>query len=297
VENLEIKTHRKNLKMAEEKKVPPANEADKGTQQDPVSGDAGQSDEKATEASYQLPEKFKGKSPDEIAKAYVELEGKLGEQSKTVEEAKKAQEQVDTLLRAIWSDPDLYRKVEDGVRKYTSGESLPESRTPDIKDKNDEGAKKSESDPNVSEIRAAQENQILEKFFTDYGYKGQEEKAKKESYNRLALALANLRDPGGKKPIRQVLSEIPLSQLPQFLENAHFIANKGQIVDQAKRSALASKEENEAATIGSFASSGKKSEGVTLSNREREVARKMGISEEAYAKRRAQINAEQNFGN
>lgn len=278
----------------DDKQIPPASEADKG-KTDPSSGEGGQSKEQPTEAHYQLPEKFKGKSPDDIAKAYIELEGKLGEQSKTVEEAKKAQEQVDTLLRAIWSDPDLYRKVEDGVRKFVSGGSLPESRTPDVNGKSDEGAKKSESDPQVSELRVAQENQILDKFFTEYGYKNLSEKERKESYNRLALSLANLRDPGGKKPIKQVLSEIPLSQLPNFLDNAHFIANKGQIVDQAKRSALASKEENDAATIGSFAaSSGQKGDGVTLSNRERETARKMGISEEAYAKRKVQIRSEAN---
>jgi len=40
------------------------------------------------------------------------------------------------------------------------------------------------------------------------------------------------------------------------------------------------------------ASSGKKEGGVTLSNREREVAQKMGISEEAYTKRKAQIEKE-----
>ena len=109
------------------------------------------------------------------------------------------------------------------------------------------------------------------------------------------MALADMVDPGGKKPIKQILAEIPLSRLPRYLENAHFIANREQVVAQAKRSALLNQQTNEDASIGSFsASSGKAELGVTLSNREREIARKQGISEEDYAKNKAKIQKEAN---
>src|SRR3990167_8425854 len=103
-----------------------------------------------SEALLQLPEKFKGKTPEQIAEAYVELERKIGEQSSTVEEAKKLREQTDTLVRAIWSDPDLYRQVEAGVKKFTNGESLPE-RDP----KKGDAAPKSEVNPIISDLRTA----------------------------------------------------------------------------------------------------------------------------------------------
>jgi len=237
-----------------------------------------------SEAPLQLPEKFKGKTPEQIAKAYIELESKLGEQSQTVEEAKKLREQTDTLVRAIWSDPDLYRQVEAGVKKFTSGESLP-GRDP----KKGDAAPKSEVNPIVSDLRTAEENRVLNDFFSKYGYNKLDEKSRKDSYAKLSTTVAELVDPSGKRSIKDIFASIPVTRLRAYLENAHFIANKDQIVQQARISGSLAREENESGAIGSFAaSSGKSDEGVTLTSREREVAQKMGISEEKYAKRKAE---------
>ena len=267
---------------------------DKELKTDPdISGGAGESGTKPTEAPLNLPEKFNGKSAEEIAKSYIELEKKLGDQSNTIEEGKKFQAQMDTVLQAIWADPDLYRKVENGVKKFTSGETIPETRKVEEPKKGDEEPKGAEVNPQISDLRVAQENQILKDFQSKYGYSNLSDKERKDSFTRLALALAELVDPSGSKPIKKILSEIPLAKLPRYLENAHFIANKEQVVAQAKRSALLSQQENEAGSIGSFAaSSGKTEPSVTLTSREREVAQKMGISEEAYAKRKGQIQSE-----
>ncbi|MFA6069758.1 MAG: hypothetical protein WC810_14340 [Janthinobacterium sp.] len=268
--------------------TPPAN-ADKGSDNPPAGSDAGQGSNAEAPIS-QLPEKFKGKSGEEIAKAYLELESKMGEQSKTVEEASRLKDQTDTLLRAIWSDPDLYRQVEAGVKKYASGESLPSRDIPKGSDKaGGEGAKDEKNDhaPQIKDLRMAEENRVLDDFFTKYGYKGLTEKDRKESYQRLVVSLAETYDPGGKKPIQQILSEIPLAKLPRYLENAHFLGNKDQIIDRAKRSALISTEENNAASIGSFSSgSPDRSSTVTLTQKEREIAGKLGISEDKYLKRK-----------
>jgi hypothetical protein len=256
--------------------TPPA-DADKGKQPDSGAG--------APAAPLQLPEKFKGQTPEQIAKAYVELEKKMGEQSTTVEEAKKLKEQTDTLIKAIWNDPDLYRQVEDGVKKYINGESLP-SRDANPK-KGDEPPKGVQVDPTISDLRVSEENRVLNDFFAKYGYNKLDEKTRKDSYAKLSLAVAELVDPNGKKSIRDVFASIPVSKLSRYLEHAHFIANKDSIIEQAKNSARLSEQENRDGAIGSFAaSSGKSDSGVKLTNREREVAQKMGISEENYLKRK-----------
>ena len=273
--------------MLDENKAPA--EADKAIDKSPASGEAGQ-DNKNPEAPYKLPEKFKGKSHEEIANAYVELEKKMGDQSITISEAKKLQEQTDTLLKAIWSDPDLYRQVEAGVKKYATGDTLPDKRTPN---KGDEEAKEQEVDSVIKDVRVAQETQILNKFATDFGYNNLSQEERKAAYNRLTVSLAELVDPNGKKPVAQILKEIPLSRLPKFLENAHFMANKESMIQNARRSGSISNKENEMATIGGFpASNGKRESSVTLTNREREIAQKQGISEEKYLKRKEQIASE-----
>jgi len=261
--------------MTDEKNAPAIN-ADKAEGK-PV-GEADKS-----QAPLQLPEKFKGKTPEQIAEAYIDLEKKMGEQSNTVAEAKKLQEQTDTLVRAIWSDPDLYRQVEAGVKKFTGGESLPNREA----SKKGDDAPKDEVNPIVSDLRTAEENRVLNDFFDKFGYRNLDEKSRKDSYAKLSTTVAELVDPSGKKSIKDIFASIPVTKLRAYLENAHFIANREKIIEQAKTSGSLAREENDAGAIGSFAaSSGKDKSSVTLTNREREVAQKMGISEEKYAKRK-----------
>ena len=273
--------------MDENKTPPVAPGSDKG-QNPQNSGGSGQGN-KAPEAPYNLPEKFKGKSPDEIAQAYVELEKKLGEQSSTIEEANRLKEQTSTLISAIYADPDTYKVVEQSIKRYASGEAIPE-RKKHQKTKGDEAPKAEKVDPIVSDLRTNEENRVLNEFFTKYGYTTLDEKTRKDAYAKIATTLAEIVDPGGKRPLKDIMSSIPVAKLGRYLENAHFIANKDSILRQAKDSAVISQSENESGAIGSFASSSKSREpSVTLTNQEREVARKMGISEEKYVKRKAQI--------
>lgn len=283
-----------NGKMSDTTTPPADNQVDKGEQTPPADGgQAGQGNQNP-QAPYNLPEKFKGKSTDEIVKAYVEAERKLGDMSTTVAEAKKLKEQTEVLLSAVWSDPDLYRQVENGIRKYMNGGKLPEVPRGDKPDeKGDEGADKTEVDPTVMDLKTSEENRVLNDFFSKYGYKNLDEKSRKDAYARLTMAIAEMVDPGGNKPIAQILKEIPTSRLSRYLENAHFLANKDQLLDNAKKSALLDQRSNDSATIGSFAtSSAQPTQGVELTARERQIAQKMGISEEQYAKRKAQISSE-----
>lgn len=264
--------------MADEPNAPVV--TDKANEPAPVA-DTGQ-------ANAQEAARLRFKSQQEAEKSYQELERKFGEHSKEVEEARKLRDQTDTLLRAIWADPDLYRQVEQGIQKYAKGEVIPDERKPVPQKEQPKDA--IQTDPAISDMKKSQENKILDDFFTRYGYKELGEQEKKDAYAKLSLSLAEIVDPAGNRPIKEVLESIPLSKLPRFLENAHRIANYDMAINQAKQSALGSRE-NDEAVIGSFSSSASKSRAnqVTLTNRERETARKMGISEDDYLKQKAEI--------
>jgi len=273
-------------------KVSPSVSEDKEQIKD--SGVSGEPEAKvSTEAPLNLPEKLKGKSGDEITKMYLELERKAGEQSASVSEAKQLKEQMDVMLRAVWSDPELYRQVEHGINKYLSGEGVPDTRGKTKRPVGDEEAKGTEVSPEVADLRKATENRILDEFRHEYGYDTLSGKDNQEKFTKTAVVLAEILDPSGKKSVPQIVKGIPLNQLPKYLRYAHRIAHFDNIGEQAKRSALASQEENKAASIGSFAASSGKTKGaIQLSDHERKVARKMGIPEEEYAKQKGIIEEE-----
>ena len=264
--------------MAEEAKSPVPPEDKTGPA--PEAPASGQAETKQQEAPSELPEKFKDKSPQEIAKMYVELEGKIGDQSKEVGDLRDYQRKMDSVLQAIWSDPNIYNQVDLQIKKI-SGVELPETKPPDekkIPDKPEE--KKAELPQPDLDTRKALESQIINDFFRRYGIDQLEPEKRREAQVKLGTALAEMHDPGGKKPYPQIMSEISLQKLPRFLENAYLIANKDSLTSQAAG-------KTDEGAIGSIPSSASTTaESLTLSPAEREVAKKQGISEEKYLQRK-----------
>ena len=102
---------------------------------------------------------------------------------------------------------------------------------------------------------------------------------------KVSSELAEMLDPGGKKTIAQVISETSLSRLPKMLENAYFLAHKDSLVDKGKI-------DPDYASIGSIAtsSSGKSDPINSLTDRERQIAEKLGVKPEKYLERKKEIN-------
>lgn len=255
--------------------------------QAPDNGSSGKADDKSTQAPLNLPEKLKGKTAEQIAEMYVEAEKKIGEQSTTVAEARKIREDNEVMLRAIWSDPETLKKVEGAIKTYVSGKSG--EPDPEERKKGADEKDKPSVPPEVAEVRMAQETQIMNEFYSKYGYDKLEGDEKASKFKELGSALAEIVDPGGKKPVRQILSEISLSRLPKFLEYAHFISRRKDYEDRIKSSL--SEEENRGGEFGTFSSSSVRGGGqtVTLTKKERETAKNMGVSEEEYLKQKVKI--------
>ena len=221
---------------------------------------------------------------------YVSLEKKMGEQSSEMNESRKFRTQMDTVLQAIWSDQDVYDKLDSKI-KQMKGVQTPEETQVAL---NGETPVTQTQQPTVDhEARRALEGQIISEFERKYGLNNLEADKKKEMHVKVGNALADLADPKGNKTYQEVISAISLEKLPSFLENAYFIANKSELVESAKLEGLINRREMDGAAIGSIPSSKGGSSDNVLTPRERETAKSMKIPEDKYLEKKKQILAEQ----
>ncbi len=113
--------------MAEETVTTSDPQGQSSESKDPQGDTGGQSTTVSTQTQTQdvdnIPEKFKGKSASEIAKAYVEAEKKLGEHSRKVSEVRGQLDQWEKLGKILEANPELYKQVESEIGKY-SGEKV-----------------------------------------------------------------------------------------------------------------------------------------------------------------------------
>lgn len=253
--------------MAEETTQDPQGES---ANPDPSQGDDGKSSKPETPSQDDLPEKFKGKSASDIAKSYIELEKKLGKRSEDDTKVRSQLQQWEKLGQVLESDPELYKQVEAAITRLSGKKS----ETTIV-----------EKDPEVKDIRITQENTIIGDFEKDFGISSLKSDKRKELHEKIAGELADMLDPGGKKSTREVIDTIPLPRLRNYLEKAYKLATSGDREERARLEALVQQRQNREASFGTFPSSSVGSQGQ-LSEDERKVAKKMGISEEAYLKQK-----------
>lgn len=250
----------------------------------PEVSDQGKSEDKAEALSQELPENLKGKSPEEITGMYRNLEKKLGEQSGEVAEARKTQEKMNTVLQAIWRNPDLYRGVEREIQAMASGQAVLTDRQPKGRE---EEAGKTKEDSKDADIRRHLENQAIADFQTKFGIDKLSVGERQELMNKVSTAWANMLDPRGRKTKQELLSSVELDILPSQLENAYWLTQKDALLDKGKLPG------QDYASWGSVpSSSGRKDEGVELTAQERQIAEKLGIEPDKYLKRKQQISSE-----
>jgi hypothetical protein len=244
-------------------------------QSDPASSSSGESQMKSTVSPSMdsLPEKLKNKSPQEIAEMYVNLEKTVGTQSKEVSEVRKMKQDMEIVLKAIYQDPELYRKVERNIQKMTSGDSS-------LQDENGSrrgNGEAKDSDQGDDDIRASQQNIVIGEFEKKFKLTDLSKEKRQELNQKIALELQEIVDPGGNKPLNKVLKSVRLDQLPKLLEKAYYLAHKDSLFDKGSSA-------QDLASIGSMSSSSGKSDNkLGLTEREVDVARKLGISPEKYA--------------
>ena len=230
----------------------------------PATGQAGQA-LKSDQVQDQLPEKFKGKSAEEIAKSYIELEKKLGDNSKEVNATRQELEQWKVLGQVINSDPTLYKLIEDKVTHINNTK-------PD--------------QPKRDDTRVAVINQTINGFEQKYGLDQLQGERKAEVQARIGKEMAEMLDPKGTKSVAQIIESIPADRLPIYLEKAYRLATIGDREETARIKGLMEANQNSQAAFGNSQSSGVKEDKVSLTPDEQKVARKLKITEEQYVKQK-----------
>lgn len=224
----------------------------------------------------QLPEKFKGKTAAEIAKSYVELEGKLGEHSKEIETARKENKELKALGWLIGQNPDLKKAVEAEIDRL-EGKQTPKS---------------GEEPKKPDDTRAAVTGQLIGKFEEDHGLTLIPKEKKVELDRAIGRELVDMLDLTGTKTPSQVIAELPVDRLPIYLKKAYVLATAGDTEERTRSKEFIEARRNQAAVIGSMPSSGVNSGGDELTPGEKESARRMNISEEDWKKQKKEMAQE-----
>lgn len=235
---------------------------------------SGQQDGQAQQNTEDIPEKFRGKSVAEVAKSYSELEKQLGKQGTSLKDYEKKLADWEAFGQFLESNPALFKQVEDEIKRASAT-----NRPSDTKD----------ADPGRDDTRAATVKIITDNFEKRYGLDQLPVEKRTEVTQAIATELAEMLDPGGKKPTREVLQNIPLDRLDKYLDKAYRLATVGDAAEKARAEAYLTARQNNEASFGNIPSSSANGQKGSLTEDEKKVARRMGISEEAYLKQKEAI--------
>lgn len=252
----------------------------------PADTDAGQAGEGDAHSKDQLPEQYRGKTAEQLAKMHMEAEKKMGEQSAEVAEARKkvdealklqtdaakARETLQELTSLIYDDPEHIKAVEGWYAKKT-GKS---DQKPGDKTTSTDGSSPSPS-PVQDDTRGALQDQIFDEFYAKTGIDKLPAKEKQEALQKVSSEFADLFDPTGKMSISQIVAQRPLKSLRRDLNNAYKLADIGE-----SPQSNAAQHENDQAAIGSLSGKIIREDEVTLTPAEEEMAKNLGISPEKY---------------
>ncbi len=266
----------------------------------PVNTDAGQADQgDAHSKSFQLPEQYKGKTAEELAKMHMEAEKKMGEQSQEVAEARKkvddalklqtdavqARQTLQELTELIYADPERIKAVEAWYTKKT-GKSVDQKPNGQASP-SDGSASLSQTSPQVEDTRRALQDQIFDEFYGKHGIDKLPLKEKQEALQKISSEFADLFDSTGRMSISQIVSQRPLVSLRKDLEKAYRLSS----INESSQGVDA-QNENDQAAIGSLAGKTIREDQMKLTVAEEEMAKKLGISPEKYLERKKEIAKE-----
>jgi len=204
----------------------------------------------------------KYKTQDELVEAYKELDKKLGEQGDELRQSREFAQVVQPLLDEIRSDPELFKQLDEKLRKRDQPTESAQDET-----------KKDEKATAQDESRQAVSDLILAKFEEKHGINRLPTEDRTKMRNRIGDIIFELT---GK-----TLNGVDLRRLDGVLENAYILANKDSLIDKSKLEALSPAKEVDEAGFPSVPSSPGKAETV-LTSEEADIAGKIGLTREQY---------------
>jgi hypothetical protein len=215
-------------------------------------------------SDFEVPEKFKGKSAEEIAKSYVELEKKLNE-PKTDEEKQNALNELKywrELGTFIENDPEAIKTLENSIKRQRGIADTPA--------------------PQEDDTKIALRDDKISAFEKQFGIDSLPAEKKADLHKRIGNQVALLVDPTGKTTYIDAVKNIPVSQLNNYLSMAYKVATVDDAEERGRTKALIEARQNKEGTMESMPSTSGNTDTINLTPEQRAVAQKLGIPEEKY---------------
>lgn len=201
----------------------------------------------------------KYKTPEELAKAYKDMETKFGQNSEEVRKAREFAEVINPLLEEIRNDPEIFNKLDEKLRKKGQPNTTP--NTP------------ADTKQQSEEMRVVAQQILLDKFEQKRGIDKLTADEQKTMRNKIGETIVKLTGTD--------MNHVDLRRLNDVLDNAFILANQDTLVDKSKLEAMTSARENDDGSMPSIPTSPGKN-GDTLTSEEARVADRLGLSREQY---------------
>jgi len=234
----------------------------------------------------------KAGSPNPTESQIAEMAKKIGRLEAMEAEYKTYREKTEPVLETVWGDQEVFNTVNKAYLKKIGKD--PDAETPGEDKKPIPDPKINHLESKTVETRNFAISTIVDNFNKEKGINNMTNEEKKEINTKIASALGEMLDPKGNKTLPQIMEDVDITKLPKFLENAYYLATKDDQIRAAETSGRKKAEEELTGVIGSIPSGSVQTDTMTLTAREKEVARKMGVSEEAYLKSKKDIASRDN---
>lgn len=197
-------------------------------------------------------------SPEDLAKAYKELETKLGEQGEEIRSVREFMSVAEPVFDVIKKDEKLSKAIENKLSKS------------DDDDSNKTDAKDKVTDQ--EEVKSTARDMLRTQFESRHNFNKLPADEQKKLRNLIGKEIFELTG--------MDFERTDLRRLNSVLEKSYTLVKSG-ITDKSTQEALAEAEKTDDGTISSLPSSGGKTEKV-LSEKEASVAEKLGLTREQY---------------
>ena len=215
-----------------------------------------------------------------------ELNQKIGELSAKVKDYDDYKKRVEPILNAIYGDPETYEKVNKSYQKLM-GVVADDDKDKDDKDKKivEDPSKKIENDNRNALISSAVKN-----WEGQNGIDKLSVEDKATLNNKVLTELKAMLDPMNTgKSGADLLSGVSVANVPQILEKAYYLATRTEREAKIGEEALKKVQNEELGLIGSIPGGSITESDVKLTEKEKGIARKQGISEEKYLANKKEI--------
>lgn len=211
----------------------------------------------------------------------AEALGKLKAENETL---KAYQEQVDPFLQTVWSLDQPARDQLIAAHNKRLGITT-----------SDEKPVEPPKPAEASKIEIDTRNAIIvdkvNQFYQRHGIDKLEGEAKGDVDLKISTVLKEMLDPmGNKKDLAQVIEDVPLAKLDKILDDVYFIITKDKQLEEAKNQGKQEASTESLGIIGSMPSQSVNPDTLTLTAQEKQVAAKMGVSEDKFLARKKEIS-------